>query len=82
MLIVFFILVIVVMPMIFWNRITSGEADVGGVKVDNRKIFTELINENLLGKQIPGILAQTCEFAAMRVKDKSELELLSRIKMY
>jgi len=42
---------------LFWNRITSNEKDVGGVDVDNRRTFTELINENMLGKQIPGMLA-------------------------
>jgi len=59
----------------------SNEKDVGGVDVDNRKIFTELINENLLGKQIPGILAHSSEFATMKVRSKDELEILKRIKM-
>jgi hypothetical protein len=59
----------------------SNEKDVGGVDVDNRKIFTELINENLLGKQIPGILAHSSEFATMKVRSKEELEILKRIKM-
>jgi hypothetical protein len=39
-----------VIPSIFWNKITAGEKDVGGVNVDNRKVFTDLINENMLGK--------------------------------
>jgi len=54
---VFFITIIIIIPGFFYNQIVSNEKDVGGVSVDNRKIFTELINENLLGKQIPGILA-------------------------
>jgi len=49
-LIVFFILIIIVIPGYFLNRITANEKDVGGVDIDNRKIFTELINENLIGK--------------------------------
>lgn len=56
-LIAFFVIITFVIPGIFWNRITSSEKDVGGVNVDNRKVFTELINENMLGKQIPGMLA-------------------------
>jgi hypothetical protein len=31
--------------------------------VDNRKIFNDLINENMTGKMIPSILAQSLEFA-------------------
>ena len=61
-LIAFFVMITFVIPTVFWNRITSSEKDVGGVNVDNRKLFTELINENMLGKQIPGMLAQTFEF--------------------
>jgi translocation protein SEC63 len=56
-LIAFFVFIIFIIPSIFWNRITSSEIDVGGVNVENRKLFTELINENMLGKQIPGMLA-------------------------
>ena len=48
--------------------------------VDNRKIFTELINENMIDKHIPGILAHSHEFTTMKVKSKQELDVLSRIK--
>jgi len=58
-LVVFFVVVIFIIPGYFLNQITSNEKDVGGVDTDNRKIFTELINENMIGKQIPGILAQS-----------------------
>lgn len=50
MLIAFFVLITFVIPTLFWNRITSSEKDVGGVNVENRKLFTELINEHMLGK--------------------------------
>lgn len=49
-LIAFFILITFVIPYIFWVKISSNEKDVGGVDIDNRKIFTDLINENMLGK--------------------------------
>lgn len=62
-LVAFFILIIIIVPMLFLNQITANEKDVGGVDVDNRKIFTELINENMLMKHIPGILAHSYEFA-------------------
>jgi len=44
---VFFIVVIFIIPGFFWSRIKVGEKDIGGVDVDNRKIFSELINENI-----------------------------------
>ena len=49
-LLAFFIIVVFLIPGYFLNKITSNEKDVGGVDVDNRKIFTELIHENMNGK--------------------------------
>jgi hypothetical protein len=72
--------VVFVVPVYFLNQISLGETDVGGVDVDNRKIFTELINENMIDKHIPGILAHSYEFAGMKVRSKEELEVLKRIK--
>lgn len=69
---VFFIIVIFIVPGFFLSKIKEGEKDVGGVDVDNRKIFSELINENMLGKHIPSILAHSLEFNSMKVRDKTE----------
>ena len=79
-LVLFFIVVVFLIPSYFLSQITSNEKDVGGVDVDNRKIFTELINENMTGKQIPGILAQSQELCRMRVKSEVELKVLQRLK--
>ena len=76
----FFVIVIFVIPGFFLNQISANEKDVGGVDVDNRKIFTELINENMVDKHIPGILAHSSEFIKMKVKSKDELALLKKIK--
>jgi hypothetical protein len=46
-LIAFFILVIIIIPGFFYNKIKEGEKDIGGVDVENRKVFSELINENI-----------------------------------
>jgi len=46
-LIVFFIVVVFVIPGFFYSKIKEGEKDVGGVDVNNRKIFSDLINENI-----------------------------------
>lgn len=76
----FFILIIIVVPSFFLNQIAANEKDVGGVDVDNRKIFTDLINENMLMKHIPGILSYGFEFNQMRVRGKGELEILKKLK--
>lgn len=49
-LVAFFVLITFIIPGFFWNQINSSEKDVGGVNVENRKVFTELINEHMLGK--------------------------------
>ena len=79
-LLVFFVTVIFLIPYYFLSKITENEKDVGGVDIDNRKVFTELINENMLGKQIPGIMAQSVEFSLMKVRSKDELQMLMKIK--
>jgi len=79
-LVVFFILIIFVVPAFFLNQIKSNEKDVGGVDIDNRNIFTDMINENMLMKHIPGILAYSVEFSQMKVRSKEELDILKKIK--
>lgn len=76
----FFVIVVFLIPYYFLSHITANDKDVGGVNVENRKRFTEMINENMLGKHIPGILAQSVEFSKMNVRSKEELTILMRIK--
>jgi len=79
-LIAFFIVIIFIIPGYFLSKISDNEKDVGGVDVDNRKIFTDLINENMTGKIIPSILAQSLEFSQMKVRNDQELNILKSIK--
>lgn len=76
----FFIVVIIIIPAFFYNKIKEGEKDIGGVDVDNRKIFSELINENIQGKHIPAILAYSSEFSQMKIRNPQEFEILKVIK--
>ena len=39
-----------------------------------------MINENMLMKHIPGILAYSIEFSQLKVRSKTELEILKKIK--
>jgi len=79
-LVIFFLIVVFAIPGYFLSKISANQKDVGGVNVDNRKIFTEQINENMTGKQIPGILAHSQELSAMRVRNEAELAILRRIR--
>lgn len=73
-------LITFVIPGYFYNRLSNSEVDVGGVHVVNRKLFTEQINENMTGKQIPGMMAHSVEFSKIKVKSKEELDILMKIK--
>ena len=78
----FFVVIIIIIPGYFYNQISAGEKDVGGVDVDNRKVFTDLINENMIGKHIPAMMAHSSEFSTMKVRNKDEFEILKRIKAF
>ena len=79
-LVLFFIVVIFVIPGYFYSCIQANQKDVGGVDIDNRRIFTEFINENMVDKHIPGILSYSLEFSRISVKNQEELEILKKIK--
>jgi preprotein translocase subunit Sec63 len=64
-LLAFFILIVGVIPYYFYTQLSQEEKDVGGVNMENRKIFTELIDQNMMGQKIPGILGQGVEFKKM-----------------
>jgi hypothetical protein len=44
--------------------------DLGGVNVENRRIFAYLLNENLLYKNCPTLLANALEFRDMKIKNQ------------
>lgn len=79
-LIVFFIVVVFVIPGFFYSRIIEGEKDVGGVDVENRKIFSELISENIQGKHIPVILSYSAEFRKLVCRNEEEFKILKKLK--
>ena len=45
---------------------------MGGVLVENRRVFFMMINENLIMKQCPQLLANSIEFLQMKIKNKEE----------
>ena len=48
--------------------------------IENRKIFAYMLNENLIYKHIPTMLAHSVEFRASRVKSLDEQNSLNKIK--
>lgn len=54
--------------------------DLGGVSVENRRIFAYLINENLLYKNCPTLLANALEFRDMKIKNPAQQEVLKNIQ--
>jgi hypothetical protein len=53
--------------------------DDRGVLLDNKMIFAKKLNENLLSKQIPQILAVTTEFQSVGAHNQTELDLMKKI---
>merc|ERR1711970_1586948 len=78
-LIIFFLIVIFVIPYYFLSQIQANQKDIGGIEIENRRIFAPQINENMIGKNIPVILAHSAELSRMRVP-KAEFATLARLK--
>ena len=55
-LVCFFMVVVVFVPGYFYLELFKEERDLGGVSTTNRALFGKLIDENLMGKVIVGIL--------------------------
>lgn len=56
MLFAFFIVIILVIPGYFYYYFTKESKEIGGVSPKNRVIFKDLIDENMKGKVIAGII--------------------------
>lgn len=79
-LIVFFVLIIIIIPGYFYYQLSQEEKDVGGVNMENRKIFQELIDEQMMGQKIPGILGQGVEFKNMKAESPKEQKIIEQMK--
>jgi len=68
----FFFVLLVVIPGFFYFNLDMNSKDLGGISVENRKIYAFLINENLIYKHCPLLLANSVEFQNMRVASVKE----------
>ena len=73
------ILVIFMAPYWFLRQIQANQKDIAGIEIENRRLFSSLINENMIGKNIPVILAHSSELSKMRVP-YNEFVVLDRLK--
>ena len=80
-LILFFILIVFILPafVILWFNSTNNY-DEAGVQITNHKIFYDLLNENILLRQMPFVLGSSVEYSHLKVKkeEKDELEALHK----
>jgi len=64
----------------FYTELFKEEKDIGGVSTENRKIFYDMLDYNIIGRKIPGMLGQGEEFAKMKVRSQNELNLMKHLK--
>jgi len=69
-----------VIPYWFYTKLEESQVDVGGIDLETRKMFTDLIDENIDLKRMPGILQFSSEFQGMRVRSKDEIALLKKLR--
>jgi translocation protein SEC63 len=72
-LVLFFTLLVFVIPGYFYSELFKEARDIGGVSTENRKIFYEMLDNNIIGRKIPGMLGQGEEFVKMKVRSQNEL---------
>jgi len=75
----FFVLLVIVPGFVYMQFQDDNNKDDRGVLLDNKMIFAKKLNENLLSKQIPQILAVTTEFQSVGAHSQVELDLMKKI---
>ena len=63
-----------------FRNLDQSNKDIGGVDVENRRIYAYLLNENLIYKQLPVIFAHSFEFRNFKVKSPEEATVLQKMK--
>lgn len=65
--------------MFFYINLENSNLDQG-VDVNNTKIYQHLLNENMLEKNFPAMLANSIEFQNVPIKNEAQAEALRKIK--
>lgn len=82
-LILFLIFIVVVLPLfvLYWFNSTNNYDDAG-VQVTDHKIYYELLNENILLRQMPFVLGSSVEFSSLYVRSAEVDELKKLYRKY
>lgn len=76
----FFVLLVLIPGFVYVNFSDTTKKDEGGVLLENKRLYGSKLNENLLPKNMPQIMAMAIEYQAMGAKDKGEMEALKKLK--
>ncbi len=76
----FFFVLLIIVPSIFYMKLTGSSQDVGGVSVENRRTYAQFINENLIFKNCPILQAHSFECKGRRVTNTMMYPLTSLSK--
>lgn len=70
---IFFVFLLIIIPsLVIWWYENSKRYDFDGSLLDNKKLYYGLLNENLVAKGCPEILAVSQEFRAIPVSSRAE----------
>lgn len=76
----FLILLVLIPGFLYTHFGDTSTKDESGVLLENKRMYGARINENLLVKNVPLILAQSKEFQSIGAKGKDEIALLKKLK--
>ena len=80
LIVAFFILLIVIPGFLYLNFGDTTTKDEMGVLIENKRLYGAKLNENLIPKNVPLIMAQSHEFQSIGAKSTEELALLKKLK--
>jgi len=64
----FFILLVIIPGLVYINFADSTKKDEGGVLLENKRVFGPEINENMVNKNFPTLIAKALELQGIRSK--------------
>lgn len=76
----FLILLVLIPGFLYTHFGDTSTKDESGVLLENKRMYGARINENLIVKNVPLILAQSKEFQSIGAKGKDEIALLKKLK--
>lgn len=77
----FFVILLIIIPsLVIWWYENSKKYDLDGTILDNKKLYFRFLNENLIIKSCPEILALSQEFRSIPVRSREEDYALTQIE--